>query len=90
VTGMEFPDTRRALRALVDGTTHADQPVTAYYELTVGFTDALPAALIFVTGGTEGYFDRVDRATIEVYAPGEQALTIAESIRMVRASRRTW
>lgn len=79
---MEYPDTRAALRHLIDGTTHADQTVTAYYELSIGFTDTLPAALIYVTGGTEGYFDRVDRATIEVYAPGEQALAVAESVRV--------
>jgi hypothetical protein len=39
-----------------------------------------PVALIYTTGGTLGFVDRVDRATVEVYAPGQQAVNTLESI----------
>lgn len=80
-----FPDTRSVLFDLIDGATHLGQTVRATYHLEVdgggGLQGPFPLALIYVTGGTEGFVDRVDRATIEVYAEGEKAVQTLESIR---------
>ncbi|MDN4644924.1 hypothetical protein [Arthrobacter sp. PsM3] len=58
--------------------------MTAVYQIPANSYGAIegpfPLALIYVTGGTRGFVDRVDRATIEVYAPGQQALNTLESI----------
>lgn len=80
-----FPDTRAALFDLIDGTTHVGAPVRAAYHLQADVYGSLegpfPVAHIAVTGGTEGFYDRVDRVTVDVYAPGEQAVQTLESIR---------
>lgn len=81
MSGLEFPEARAGLRALIDGTVHDGVQVTVFYELTIDYVDFAPAVLIYTTGGTEGFVDRVDRCTVEVYAPGEQAVRVAESIR---------
>lgn len=82
---MVFPDTRSALFDLLDGSAHDGESVRAVYHLPADFYGQLqgpfPVAHIYVTGGTEGYIDRVDRVTIDVYAPGEQAVRVLESIR---------
>ena len=80
-----FPDTRSALFDLIDGSTHEGAQVRAVYHLPADSYGTLqgpfPVAHIYVTGGTEGYIDRVDRAAIDVYAEGEQAVNVLESIR---------
>lgn len=80
-----FPDSRAALFDLVNGATHEDEQVRAVYFLQADEAGSIqgpfPVAHIYVTGGTEGYIDRVDRATIDLYAPGEQAVNVLESIR---------
>lgn len=80
-----FPDTRAALFDLIDGSTHEDVKVRAVYHLPADSYGTLqgpfPVAHIYVTGGTEGYIDRVDRVVIDVYAEGEQAVNVLESIR---------
>ena len=80
-----FPDTRAALFDLIDGETHVGQTVRAVYHLQADEYGSLlgpfPVAHIYVTGGTEGYLDRVDRVTIDVYAEGELAVNVLESIR---------
>lgn len=80
-----FPDTRAALFDLIDGTTHLGQTVRAVYHLQADESGSIkgpfPVVHIYVTGGTEGYIDRVDRATIDVYAEGELAVNVLESIR---------
>ena len=82
---MVFPDTRSALFDLIDGTTHEGVTVRAVYHLPGDAYGQLegpyPIVHVYVTGGSEGFVDRVDRATIDVYAPGEQAVNILESIR---------
>lgn len=82
---MVFPDTRAALFDLIDGSTHEGVQVRAVYHLPADSYGTLqgpfPVAHIYVTGGTEGYIDRVDRAAIDVYAEGEQAVNVLESIR---------
>lgn len=80
-----FPDARSALFDLIDGSTHVEVTVRAVFHLPADNYGALsgpfPLAQIVVPGGTEGFIDRVDRATIDVYAPGEQAVQVLESIR---------
>lgn len=80
-----FPDTRSCLFDLIDGSTHVGSSVRAVYHLPADsygqMVGPFPVAQIVVTGGTEGFLDRVDRATVDVYAPGEQAVRVLESIR---------
>ncbi|QCB97120.1 hypothetical protein E5206_09405 [Arthrobacter sp. PAMC25564] len=84
IDALIFPDAREALFDLIDGATHLGEPVSAHYQLPADSYGALggpfPIALIYVTGGNRGFVDRVDRATIEVYAPGQQAVNTLESI----------
>ena len=84
IDALVFPDTRDCLFDLIDGATHLGAPVRAVYQIPAGdygeIAGPYPLALIFVTGGTRGFVDRVDRATIEVYAPGQQAVNTLESI----------
>ncbi|QAY16066.1 tail terminator [Arthrobacter phage Elesar] len=85
VEALVFPDTRAALFDLIDGTTHLDESVRVVYRLqadeeTGGIKGPFPVVHVYVTGGTSGYIDRVDRATIDVYAEGEQAVNVLESI----------
>lgn len=80
-----FPDTRAALFDLIDDSTHEGERVRAVYHLPANAYGALegtfPIAHIYgAPGGTIGYIDRVDRRVVDVYAPGEQAVNILESI----------
>lgn len=84
IDALVFPDVRGVLFDLVNGATHEGAPVKAVYQLPADEYGAIkgpfPVALIYTTGGTKGFVDRVDRATIEVYAPGQQAVNTLESI----------
>lgn len=84
IDALVFPDVRDALFDLIDGASHLGEPVRAVYQLPADSYGSLqgpfPVALIYVTGGTRGFVDRVDRVTIEVYAPGTQAVNTLESI----------
>lgn len=84
IDALVFPDARDALFDLIDGATHEGESVRAVYQLPADDYGAIegpfPIALVYVTGGTKGFVDRVDRATIEVYAPGQQAVNTLESI----------
>lgn len=84
IEALVFPDTRDCLFDLIDGATHLGDPVRAVYQLPADSYGSLqgpfPLALIYTGGGTQGFVDRVDRATIEVYAPGQKALDTLESI----------
>lgn len=79
-----FPDVRSVLFDLLDGSTHEGEQVRAFYQVQADAYGSplgpFPVALLYVTGGAQGYVDRVDRVTLEVYAPGEQALDVLESI----------
>ncbi|QDG90704.1 hypothetical protein [Pseudarthrobacter sp. NIBRBAC000502770] len=80
-----FPDTRGALFDLIDDSTHEGETVRAVYHLPADEYGSLqapfPIAHIYgAPGGTIGYIDRVDRRVIDVYAPGEQAVNVLESI----------
>lgn len=84
-----YPDTRDALYELIDQGTFAGYHVDAFYQLPVdyatrqneGTNKPTATVLIYSTGGTEGWIDRVDRATVEVYAPGPDSVRVAEAIR---------
>lgn len=79
-----FPDTREVLFELLDGRTFAGRLVSMYFQLPVDFTTPRAGeatGLVYTTGGTQGFIDRVDRATIEIYAPGTAAVEVAEAIR---------
>jgi hypothetical protein len=85
IDGLVFPDIRECLNELIDGTTHLDQQVMAVWHLQADQYGALqgpfPVVLIYTGDGTEGFFDRVDRVTLECYAPGTQAVNTLESIK---------
>lgn len=80
---MDFPDPRSALAELIEGTDHDGQnvPVVFHQSVDERGNPALPQALIYQVGGTEGYIDRVDEVAIEVYAEGNTALRILNSIK---------
>jgi len=84
IDALIFPDTRDALYDLINNTTHLGETVTAVYQIPADdygtIKGPFPVALIYTTGGTRGFVDRVDRVTIEVYAPGQQAVNTLESI----------
>ncbi|WP_152203633.1 hypothetical protein [Georgenia thermotolerans] len=70
---------------LVHGKVFAGRTVELFYRLPADFTTRAgkpdgAVALVYTTGGSEG-LDRVDRATLEVYAPGTDADDVAEAIR---------
>lgn len=83
--GHVFPNSRACLFDLIDGAEHLGETVHAFYQTPADDYGAIdgpfPLAVIFTTGGTEGFIDRVDRATIEVWAPGERAVDTLESIK---------
>lgn len=84
IDALVFPDARDALFDLIDGAEHLGESVTAVYQIPADDYGAIqgpfPIALIYITGGTGGFVDRVDRATVEVYAPGQLAVNTLESI----------
>ena len=85
IEALVFPDTKNALFDLIDGSTHVGQPVRAVTWLPANADGSLagpfPLAHIHGSPGTEGFVDRVDRRTIDVYAEGELALDVLESIK---------
>jgi len=86
IDGLVFPDVRECLSDLIDGTRHGGEPVTAVWHLPAdAFSNQSlwPLVLIYSTDGTEGWVDRVDRVTLECYAPGTQAVDALESIKAV-------
>lgn len=84
IDALVFPDVRDALFDLIDGAVHLGAPVKAVYQLPADDYGAIqgpfPLALIYTAGGTKGFVDRVERATVELYAPGQAAVNSLESI----------
>ena len=87
---MIFPDTRAAILSLIDGTTHEalgqSHTVTAWYHQPADDygqpVGDFPQAVVYATGGTEGWVDRVDQITVELFAArGELAVRVLESIK---------
>lgn len=84
IDGLVFPDVREAMSDLIDGTTHGGEPVRAVWHLPAdSFSNPSlwPMVLIYTPDGTEGFIDRVDRVTLECYAPGTEAVNTLESIK---------
>lgn len=84
IDGMVFPDARQCMTDLIDGKEHLGEPVTAVWHLAAdSYTnpDLWPLVLVYTGDGTEGYLDRVDRVTLECYAPGTLAVDTLESIK---------
>lgn len=85
IDGLVFPDVRECLNDLIDGSIHLGQPVRAVWHLQADAYGALlgpfPVVLIYTNGGTERSVDRVDRVTLECYAPGTQAVNTLESVK---------
>lgn len=85
IDGLVFPDVRECLNDLVDGTEHLDETVRMVWHLPADEYGTLqgpfPIVLVYTNGGTEGYVDRVDRVTLECYAPGTRAVNTLESIK---------
>lgn len=84
IDGLVFPDSKEALFDLIDGSTHLGAPVRAVTWLSADsygvIAGPFPIVHIQGRGGEQGAVDRVDRRTLDVYAPGEQALNVLESI----------
>lgn len=84
IDALIFPDTRDALFDLIDGATHLGEPVRCVYQIPADKYGAIlgpfPIALVYSGGGNRGFVDQVDRATIELYAPGQQAVNTLVSI----------
>lgn len=85
IDGLVFPDVRECLTDLVDGTEHLGDPVRMVWHLPADKYGAIegpfPIVLVYTNGGTEGFYDRVDRVTLECYAPGTQAVNTLESVK---------
>lgn len=83
--GLVFPDVRRCLVDLIEGTTHLGETVTATWNLQAGDYGALagPFPLVWIgpPRGTEGFIDRVDRVTLECYYSGSKVVEVLESIK---------
>lgn len=79
-----FPDTRGAVWDLINGAEHVGVTVSAFYHLPADDYGSLvgpfPVAHITTEPGAQGYLDRKDRITVNVYAPGEQAMNVAQSV----------
>lgn len=85
IDGLVFPDVRECLNDLIDGTVHLDEQVRAVWHMQADSYGSIlgpfPVVLIYTGDGTEGFFDRVDRVTLECYAPGTRAVNTLESIK---------
>lgn len=72
--GYVFPDSREALWQIVEREQFAGMQGTPYFHMTTDFEKRpLPAVQIIMLTGVEGFFDRVDRLQLDVYAEGEKA-----------------
>lgn len=86
MTGLGYvPDlAREAAFELINGLTVEDRLVLAFYQLPGDYLDVgddKASVALYTTGGNEGDFDRTDRLTVDVYAPGTTAVLVAESIK---------
>src|SRR5699024_4059610 len=79
-----FPDTRGAVWDLINGAEHVGVTVHAAYHMGTDSygvpSGPFPVALITTEPGTQGYVDRKERITVDVYAPGAQTMNVAQSI----------
>lgn len=81
---LEFPDGVMAVLDLIRGKEFAGQTLNAGKYMPTdkyGQLDKVPFALVVGEGGTPGYVDQVERLRVEVYAPFDEALEIAKTIK---------
>lgn len=82
-----FPDTMQILTDLIDGTEHLGKQVTVAWYLEVmednpsQLKGPFPLLHILPPRGTEGFLDKVDRVTVELYYEGGRASPTLESIK---------
>lgn len=87
VEGLVFPDTLQILTDLLDGEIHLDKPVTVAWHLEVlpenpsQLKGPFPLLHILPPRGTEGFLDKVDRVTFELYREGGRASQVLESVK---------
>lgn len=79
------PDLARdAAFELIDARWFGDRQAFAFYQLPADYLevgDDKASVALYTTGGNEGHYDRTDRLTVEVHAPGTEAVRIAEDIK---------
>lgn len=74
---------REAAFELIDGRWITGRQTFAFYQLPGDYLevgDDKASVALYTTGGNRGDWDRTDRLTVEVYAPGTTAVGIAEAI----------
>lgn len=86
IAALVFPDVRRCLTDLIDGSTHMGQKVRAVWYTSVdmatgGLEGPFPLVQITMRPGAEGFLDRVDPVLLECYAPDNDAVNVLESIK---------
>src|SRR5690625_8016061 len=79
------PDLARdAAFELIDARWFGDRQAFAFYQLPAEYLevgDDEASVALYTTGGNEGDYDRTDRLTDEVHAPGTEPVRIAEDIK---------
>lgn len=87
VEGLVYPDTLQILTDLLDGELHLGKPVTVAWHLEVlpdnpsQLKGPFPLLHILPPVGTEGFLDKVDRVTFELYVEQGRASQVLESIK---------
>jgi len=74
---------RDAAFELINARRFGDRQAFAFYQLPDDFLDVgddKASVVLYTTGGNRGDWDRTDRLTVEVYAPGTDAVAVAEAI----------
>lgn len=74
---------REAAFELINARWFGSRQAFAFYQLPDDFLDVgddKASVALYTTGGNRGDWDRTDRLTVEVYAPGTDAVTVAEAI----------
>ena len=74
---------REAAFEVINARWFGDRQAFTFYQLPDDYLDVgddKASVALFTTGGNRGDWDRTDRLTVDVYAPGTDAVLIAESI----------
>ncbi|MEE6295197.1 hypothetical protein [Georgenia wangjunii] len=88
---MAFPDAREAVAQLLTGMATRHGELAVYDVRPTDFEEHLPVAIVYRVGGTQAQTERVDRITVEVYAPatspGNQTAQVADDVSTALADR---
>lgn len=74
---------REAAFEVINARWFGDRQAFTFYQLPddyLNVEDDKASVALYTTGGNRGDWDRTDRLTIDVYAPGTDAVLIAEAI----------